>query len=1100
MSTELPTKYDPQTLEPQVSKRWLASKAFAASPDGRDNRYVVMMPLPNVTGALHMGHAMDNVMQDLLVRWHRMQGDNTLWQAGTDHAGIATQAVVEKRLKELEGKTRHDVGRDGLVQRIHDWAAQSKKRIGAQQQAMGCSCDWDRARFTMDEVCARAVRHTFFAMFKDGLIFRGNRLVNWDCALQTAVADDELYKETVQGKFYHLRYPVIDAAPGEPAHVLVATTRPETMLGDTAVAVPVDPARGMREAIAAQRGKLAQAPDKERDAAQQELDRLLARERDVLPLLVRIAAMAKAGRKVRLPLLNRAIPLILDEWADPTLGTGCVKVTPAHDPNDYQVWQRHPEIGAVNVLNTDGTINELGGPYNGQDRFTARGKVMADLEKLGLVERIEDRAIEIDHSDRSKTIVEPFLSKQWFVRMADVEGGVVMGRGTAKEFRRPGLAQAALDAAAGTLPPLRDGTTRQRVRFHPDEERYRKMYDQWLVEKRDWCISRQLWWGHRIPVWRGELPVSHLLRAQSMLVGWLQRDDACAWILLPDGTRLLPQQAFAQLQGPTAPASVEVQVCFRDPQSDDAVGPAFLAANLRPDPDVLDTWFSSALWPHSTLGWPDPATARVDAGQTSLAASPKQPDALSYYYPGSCLVTGRDIITLWVARMVMSGLYNLGDVPFSNVFLHATILDGKGERMSKSKGNGIDPLDIVERYGADALRYVICELQTGTQDVRLPVQAISPFTKPGEPEQLIDLATAKPGPYMGTFVDPATKKVIDMVGQYAAQDIPVAKATSDRFVVGANFCNKLFNAARFAFLNLEGTSFRALSMAALPIEDRWILSRLQHAIETVQKSLLAYNPSAALAAARDFFWSELCDWYLEMLKPRFREGADLASAATAKQTLAAVLDQTLRLLHPFVPFLTETLWAKLAELAKQRGVDREFAPSAQLVHASWPAGNNSWRNAEVEQQIATMQQWCVALRETRARHQVPPRDRLAVRIQAEGDTVKVLSAVSPLLSHMAGLSDVTIGASVQRTADSATVVHGSSKAFLLGVVDLAKEKAKLEQQVEKLCAQIGSIEKKLGNEGFTAKAPPQVIAKERANLDALRQQLAGVEQSLRELG
>jgi len=380
------------------------------------------------------------------------------------------------------------------------------------------------------------------------------------------------------------------------------------------------------------------------------------------------------------------------------------------------------------------------------------------------------------------------------------------------------------------------------------------------------------------------------------------------------------------------------------------------------------------------------------------------------------------------------------------------------------------------------------------------VQAISPFTKPGEPEQLIDLATAKPGPYMGTFVDPATKKVIDMVGQYAAQDIPVAKATSDRFVVGANFCNKLFNAARFAFLNLEGTSFRALSMAALPIEDRWILSRLQHAIETVQKSLLAYNPSAALAAARDFFWSELCDWYLEMLKPRFREGADLASAATAKQTLAAVLDQTLRLLHPFVPFLTETLWAKLAELAKQRGVDREFAPSAQLVHASWPAGNNSWRNAEVEQQIATMQQWCVALRETRARHQVPPRDRLAVRIQAEGDTVKVLSAVSPLLSHMAGLSDVTIGASVQRTADSATVVHGSSKAFLLGVVDLAKEKAKLEQQVEKLCAQIGSIEKKLGNEGFTAKAPPQVIAKERANLDALQQQLAGVEQSLRELG
>jgi valyl-tRNA synthetase len=1100
MSTELPAKYDPQTLEPAVTARWLETKAFGASPDARDQRYVVMMPLPNVTGALHMGHAMDNVMQDLLIRWHRMQGDNSLWQAGTDHAGIATQAVVEKRLKEIEGKTRHDIGREALVQRIWEWKAQSQTRIQTQQQAMGCSCDWDRTRFTMDEVCARAVRHTFFAMFRDGLIFRGNRLVNWDCALQTAVADDELYKETVQGKFYYLRYPVKDPAAGEPTHVIVATTRPETMLGDTAVAVHSDPARAMREAIVAQQQKLAAASDKEKEAAQHELDRLQARERDLLPVLVQIAAMAKAGRTLLLPLVNREIPILLDDWADPTLGTGCVKITPAHDPNDYQVWQRHQHIGAISVLAADGTINQNGGRYQGQDRFVARKAVLADLQAQDLVEKVEDRTLEVDHSDRSKTIVEPFLSKQWFVRMADIDGGVVMGRGTPKEFRAPGLAEVAMMATAGTLPPFADGTPRTRVMFHPDQDRYRKMYDQWLAEKRDWCISRQLWWGHRIPVWRGEMPVQHLLMLQPMLGAQLQRSDIAAWILLPDGNRMTPAEAFLHLKGPNAPTSVEVQVCFLDAQNDQTIGPMLQSAGLELDPDVLDTWFSSALWPHSTLGWPNPENAKVDPGQTSLGSGPNKPDALSYYYPGSCLVTGRDIITLWVARMVLTGLYNLGDVPFPSVFLHATILDGKGERMSKSKGNGIDPLDIISRYGADALRYVVCELQTGTQDIRLPVQAISPFTKPGEPEQLIDLATAKEGPYLGTFLDPSTKQVMDLVGQYGKQGITPAKATSERFTIGANFCNKLFNAARFAFLNLDGTTFQPLTVTSLPMEDRWILSRLDSAIATVHGHLTNYNPSAAIGAARDFFWNELCDWYLEMCKPRFKEGADAHSAATGKQVLAAVLDQTLRLLHPFVPFLTETLWQKLGELAPTRGVNTAFAPSEQVVHAQWPTGDASWRSADVESQVATMQQWCVAIRETRARYQVPPRERLVLRIQADGEAAAVLTAVNALLTHMAGLSEATIATDAQRTADSATVVIGSSKAFLLGVVDLEKEKEKLQKQAEKLRGQIGGIEKKLGNEAFVAKAPPAVIEKERAGLLALQQQLEGVEQSLQQLG
>ncbi|MBX3465100.1 MAG: valine--tRNA ligase, partial [Planctomycetes bacterium] len=1100
MSTELPPKYDPQTLEPAVTGRWLAAKAFAAFPDARQERYVVMMPLPNVTGALHMGHAMDNVMQDLLIRWHRMQGDNTLWQAGTDHAGIATQAVVEKRLKELEHQTRHDVGREGLVRRIHDWAAQSQQRIRSQQQAMGCSCDWDRARFTMDAVCARAVRHTFFAMFRDGLIFRGNRLVNWDCALQTAVADDELYTETVQGTFSYLRYPVLEPRPGEPTHVLVATTRPETMLGDTAVAVHPDPAAALAAAIAAQRQKLAAAPAKDRDAAQRELDRLLERERTLLPSLVTIAAMAQDGRELELPLVKRRIPLVRDEWADPSLGTGCVKITPAHDPNDYQVWQRHPRIGAVNVLHEDGTINAHGGAYAGQDRFAARAAVMRDLGALGLVEKVEERAIEIAHSDRSKTIVEPYLSKQWFVRMGDVDGGVVMGRGTPKEFRSPGLAQAALDAAAGALPPYAHGAPRPQVSFHPDPERYRRMYDLWLGEKRDWCISRQLWWGHRIPVWRGELPAQHLLALQPLLGAHLQRADVAAWVLLSDGTRLSPRDAFAHLQGPNAPTRVEVQLCFQDAGNDEQLGPILQGAGLQLDPDVLDTWFSSALWPHSTLGWPDPATAQVDPGQPSLGGAPGRADALDYWYPGSCLVTGRDIITLWVARMVMAGLYNLGDVPFTDVFLHATILDGKGERMSKSKGNGIDPLDIISRYGADALRYVVCELQTGTQDIRLPVQAVSPFTAPGEPERLIDLATARPGPYLGTFLDPVADQPIDLIGQYGNEGIRPAKATSDRFQVGANFCNKLFNAARFAFLNLEGTPFQPLDEAALPLEDRWILSRLGAAVEAVQGHLGAYNPSAAIGAARDFFWNELCDWYLELVKPRFKDGTGPGPRRVAQQVLAAVLDQTLRLLHPFVPFLTETLWARLNELAPRRGMATGFAPSELLVHAEWPVTNAAWRAPGVEREIAAMQQWCVAIREARARYQVPPKQRLAARLQADGDDAQLLRAVAPLLAHMAGLAEVEIDAAVQRTPDSATVVLGAAKCHLLGVVDLAKEQARLRQEAERLRAQIAGIERKLGNEGFTAKAPPAVIDKERANLAALRAQLAGVEQSLRELG
>jgi len=505
------------------------------------------------------------------------------------------------------------------------------------------------------------------------------------------------------------------------------------------------------------------------------------------------------------------------------------------------------------------------------------------------------------------------------------------------------------------------------------------------------------------------------------------------------------------------------------------------------------------LWPHSTLGWPHPETAKVDAGQPSLGGKDGHKSALDYWYPGSCLVTGRDIITLWVARMVITGLYNLGDVPFSSVFLHATILDGKGERMSKSKGNGIDPLDIISRYGADALRYVVCELQTGTQDIRLPVQAISPFTKEGEPERLIDLATAKPGPYLGTFLDPVTKQPMDLIGQYAKEGLTPAKATSDRFAVGANFCNKLFNAARFAFLNLEGSTFVARKAGDLPLEDRWILSRLAKARAAVHGSLSDYNPAAAIAVAREFFWGELCDWYLELIKPRFRPETDANERAIAQQTLAFVLDQTLRLLHPFVPFLTETLWQSLRSLAPVRGIEAPLADSELIVHAKWPEAGTARIDAEAEAAVAAVQQWCAAIREARASYQVVPRARIGVRIQATGALATLLQRGQGLLAHMAGAESIAIGADQQPTKDSATVVIGDGKAYLLGVVDLDKERDKLGKQAEKLRQQIQSMEQKLGNEGFRAKAPPQVIAQQEESLAAMRQQVAGIEQRLREL-
>ena len=1080
---ELPKTYEPSRTEERVARRWLEAKAFAAAPDGRDRRYVVMMPLPNVTGALHMGHAMDNVMQDLLVRWHRMSGDNTLWMPGTDHAGIATQAVVEKRLIELEGKTRHDIGRDALVKRIWDWKEQCQSRIIRQQQSMGCSCDWDRYRFTMDAVCARAVRHTFFRLFRDGLIHRGTRLVNWDCALQTAVSDDEIEHETVLGHFWHLRYPVIDPAPGEPDHVIVATTRPETMLGDTAVACHPDPEGALRRSIDKARKGLAEASAKDKPALETELMALEERLTTHLPTLRTLVGMARAGRKIRLPLVDREIPLILDEWAKPELGSGCVKITPAHDPNDYDVWGRHRDaIQVINILNPDGTLNAEAGPYRGIDRFEARDRVVADLEQLGLLEAVEDRQVEIGHSDRSKTPVEPYLSLQWFVRMGDVPGGVVMGRGTANEFKAPGLAQAAIAAA--------DGSWRSRsgraVAFHPDGGRYRDTCLDWLSEKRDWCISRQLWWGHRIPVWSKALDNDALAKERPLLERWSGRDDVCISLRDQGGRALKLEHA-----GPESPGTFDVQICLRDQQTDRLVAAELDAAGFIRDADVLDTWFSSAVWPHSTLGWPDPATAEIEPGQTALGAVDGLADCLSYYYPGSCLVTGRDIITLWVARMVITGLYNLGDVPFTDVFIHANIQDGKGERMSKSKGNGIDPVDIIEQYGADAMRYVVCEMQTGTQDIRLPVQAVSPFT--GE---LVDLATARHGGSIFTYLCPATGREFDVLGTMPG--VPPAKLVSDRFDVGRNFCNKLWNAFRFALMNLEGAAFAPLDPAALPDEDRWVLSRLEDCTATVQSQLQAYNPSAAIGAVREFFWGELCDWYLELIKPRLRAGGPGATAA--RQVLAHVMDQVLRLMHPFVPFITEELWAHLAAAAPRRGIDRELPVTPLLIAAPWPPPRPEWRDADMEERFSLVAEVVRAVRDIRNKHAVTPARKLAAAVRAEGAAAEAIGRARGHIMQMAGLETLEVAPDAGRPPGAAAAVVAAAEVFVAGLVDAGKERQRLGKEIASLERSVAGIAAKLDDDGFTAKAPPRVVAKERDRLAEYRDKLAKLERQLAALG
>ncbi len=1301
----LTTVYDPQAVEEAIYNRWTTSHAFCTQPANtpHDQTFTVVIPPPNVTGALHLGHALNGTLQDILVRYHRMRGFNTLWQPGTDHAGIATQAVVERRIRELEGKNRHDLGRDELVSRIWQWKDEYEARILSQLRLMGCSCDWDRVRFTLDEGLAKAVRHQFFQMFKDGLIFRGKRLVNWDTELQTAVANDEVYYETVKGHFWHVRYPVIDPEPGEPRYVMIATTRPETMLGDTAVAVNPNPAARFDKAERELQANLEKASCKDKAAIESQLDDLCERRKTHLDLLELLCAMAKDGRKIMLPLVDREIPLIVDDWANPTLGSGCVKITPAHDPNDYDVALRH-DLPKINVMTLDGLIAPIVEPdgsanphsnkYEGIAFSTeGRKKVVADLEELGLLVEVEDRQIELSHSDRSKAAIEPFLSDQWFVKTGDLSDSassepralacavprspdltqgatlltwtcygtwlpgdprgfvsrvpeeaehplhnlpgepydsdepklaaeathrlngepvlltkehakIVLGavanacerhgiellavavmhnhvhvlcqseqhgsellqilkgnssREMGKTFelstaprwwtksgsrrrikkgadltaaidyvrsqggalqvwsiedcdsktfdivktaqakargsgglrlpngsRVSGLAQAAMDV-------VEDG----QIQIFP--QRYAKSYLDWLGEKRDWCISRQLWWGHRIPVWS---------KTVEQTTSANQADVCRSMIDLLDGdycesgssisTEISERDEFCESDRTTFQASI----CSKNkPSSHDL---AKLAEHgFVQDEDVLDTWFSSALWPFSTLGWPE------------------ETDHLKQYYPGSVLITSRDIITNWVARMVMFGLYAIGKIPFDHVYIHPKILDGRGETMSKSKGNGVDPVDVVHTHGADALRYAMADMCTETQDIRMPVEYICPHCS-----KLIDQAIAlkteeqarkSRGQKLERKLQPADCTRITCTNKECNQDfatqwanaslkseLKVARETSDKFDIGRNFCNKLWNAARFALMNLEGATCETISLTDLMPEDRWILGRLSQTIRRYHHLIQAYQFSASVKELREFFRDSLCDWYIELTKPRMIGSAGDRAQATAKQVLAVCIDQSLRLFHPTIPFITEELWSHLNRVAPKRGLpglmDLEIKDLVTCSAFPPEEGYIALEDEAVLTTFTAFQDTTRGVRELRTQCKVSPKQRVNVTVAVSQDQLDSFKANAHIVKHMAGIGELTIDPHAQRPQNAGSVSIQGLRIYVHDISDDDAERARSTKALAGLAKEIAAKQSKLNNEKFVANAKAEVVELERTRLAALKTQQNSLQTHLTELG
>jgi len=914
--------YNPHAIEQHWYNSWEQNGYFAPQGTGT-TPYCIMIPPPNVTGTLHMGHAFQDTLMDLLIRYHRMMGDNTLWQAGTDHAGIATQMVVERQLA-LEGKTRHDLGREAFIEKVWNWKAHSGGHITRQLRQMGSSLDWSNERFTMDDGLSHAVREVFVRLYDEGLIYRGKRLVNWDPVLHTAVADLEVQSQEENGSLWHLRYPF---AEGNEA-LIVATTRPETMLGDTAVAV------------------------QPKDERYQHL----------------------IGKEVELPLTGRTIPVIADEHVDPEFGSGCVKITPAHDFNDYAVGQRH-NLPIINIFTVDAKLNENApAAYQGMDRFVARKKIVADLEAAGLLVEIKPHKLMIPRGDRSHAVIEPFLTDQWFVKVGP-------------------LAEEAIQV-------VEDG----RIKFIPDN--WKKTYFEWMRNIQDWCISRQIWWGHPIPAWYDE--------SGQVYVGYSES---------------------------------QVREKYTIPES----------VKLVPDSDVLDTWFSSALWPFSTLGWPE-ETERVKT-----------------FYPTSVLVTGFDIIFFWVARMIMMGLKFRGEVPFHEVYIHGLIRDSDGQKMSKSKGNVLDPLDLINGIELEPL---VLKRTTGLMQ-----------------------------PEMAPKIEEATRKQyskgIAAFGTDALRFTFTALASTGRdirFDLGRiegyrNFCNKLWNATRYVLMNMEN-AVGNVEAVELSLSDKWIISRLQQVEEEAHLHIKAYRFDLLANSLYDFTWHEYCDWYLELSKPILQsEQATEAQKQGTRQTLVRVLETLLRLLHPITPFITEELWQRVAPLAMPALFQKKSAQTIMLQAYPQPQADKIDRQAEAE--IEWIKQFVLGVRRIRAEMDIAPNKPLPVLLQnGSADDEQKWQTHEGFITHLARLDNVTwLEANRDDAPESAIALVGEMRVLipLAGLIDVEAELKRLNKEMEKLKKELAKCTAKLNNPKFTERAPAEIVEKERQRVTEMSASLQELE-------
>ncbi|TGE31938.1 valine--tRNA ligase [Desulfosporosinus sp. Sb-LF] len=873
---EMAKTYDPSLVEGKWYQYWEENGFFHEEVQTEKPAFSIVMPPPNVTGALHLGHAMDSTIQDILTRFKRMQGFNTLWVPGTDHAGIATQAKVEEQLAK-EGTNRNELGREKFLERVWDWKAQYGGRITQQLRRLGASCDWERERFTMDEGCSKAVREAFVTLYNKGLIYRGNYIVNWCPKCHTTISDIEVEHADREGNLYHLRYPVKDSEEA----LVVATTRPETMLGDTAVAVH---------------------PDDER------YTHLI-------------------GKTLILPLTGREIPIIADDYVDREFGTGAVKITPAHDPNDFEIGLRH-HLQQIVVLDKEAKMNENAGKYLGMDRFVARKAVVEDLKAEGALVKIAPHSHAVGECYRCSSVIEPMVSKQWFVKMAP-------------------LAEPAIDV-------VRDG----RLEFVPD--RFDKIYLGWMENIRDWCISRQLWWGHRIPVWYCE--------------------------------------------------DCGQEICTGD---DPSSCPTCESTRLKQDPDVLDTWFSSGLWPFSTMGWPE-----------------KTPE-LEQFYPTSVLVTGRDIIFFWVARMIFTAMEFMQEVPFPKVMIHGLVLDAQGRKMSKSLGNGVDPIEVIEQYGADTLRFMLITGNTPGNDLRF------------HPERL--------------------------------------EATR-------NFSNKIWNASRYVLLNLE--DYEEGPRGELALADRWILSRYAATVEKATEALEGFDLGEAGRLLYEFIWNEFCDWYIELTKPRLYNKEDVLARHTSQSVLLEVLEGTLRLLHPYMPFLTEEIWHNLP------------VQGESIMLQPWPEVP-AYKDSLAEKNMTLLMEAIKAIRNIRAEMKVSPGQKVEIMILAPDEVQRtVLETGKPDILKLAGGASLELFESIaEKPSQAASAVLEGVEIYLplKGLMDLDKEIVRLEKEISIATQEIQSLDVKLNNPGFTSKAPAAVVAKERERLEGILSRKTALEDRVREL-